>query len=217
MIDPVSRETIDRPDPGDLWPPVLELDAYAEILAHAGVDRGLIGPNEVPRLWQRHLLNCAAVALEPGLVGSDATVIDVGSGAGLPGLVWALVRPDLSITLLEPLLRRVNFLTETIAELGLGARVKVVRGRAESEPVGLRAQIVVARAVAPLARLAGWTLPLTEVGGKVLAIKGQDVAAEVAAGADQVRKFGGGPAQVSRIERPGLELPTTVLAIPRLK
>ena len=217
MIAPVSRETNDRPEPGDLWPPVFQLDAYAEILTHAGVERGLIGPNEVPRLWQRHLLNCAAVALEPGLIGADSTVIDVGSGAGLPGLVWALVRPDLSITLLEPLLRRVNFLTETIAELGLGARVRVVRGRAETAPADLHAQIVVARAVAPLERLAGWTLPLAEVGGKVLAIKGQDVAAEVAAGADRVRKLGGGPAQVSQIERPGLEVPTTVLTIPRLK
>lgn len=129
---------------------------YAELLADAGVKRGLIGPREVPRLWERHLLNCAVLS---EVVPEGVTVCDVGSGAGLPGIPLALVRPDLKITLLEPLLRRTNFLQEVVELLGLD-HVTVVRGRAEEvlgtlQPV----HVVTARAVAPLDRLAGWGVP----------------------------------------------------------
>lgn len=194
-----------------------ELDAYADLLATMGVERGLIGPREVPRLWQRHLLNCAVVAMADGLIPTGASVIDVGSGAGLPGLVWALTRPDLRLTLLEPLQRRWVFLTEAVAQFDLGDRVEVVRGRAEDRRLGLRAPVVTARAVAPLERLAGWTLPLAAPGGVVLAIKGADVAAEIAAAGPVLARFGGGAPEVLRLHRAGMAGPTTVLAIQRLR
>ncbi|GAA3488416.1 MULTISPECIES: 16S rRNA (guanine(527)-N(7))-methyltransferase RsmG [Streptomyces] len=152
---------------------------YAELLADAGVERGLIGPREVPRLWERHLLNCAVLS---EVVPQNTTVCDVGSGAGLPGIPLALARPDLKITLLEPLLRRTNFLQEAVELLGLD-HVTVVRGRAEEvmgkvEPV----HVVTARAVAPLDRLAGWGVPLLRPYGEMLALKG-DTAEEELKGA----------------------------------
>lgn len=154
--------------------------AYAELLATEGTVRGLIGPREVPRLWDRHLLNSAAIA---SLVPADARVVDVGSGAGLPGIPLALVRPDLTVTLLEPLARRVTFLDECVDRLGLG-NVTVVRGRAEEGPVRRSlggADVVTARAVAPLDKLAGWCLPLLRPGGLLLALKGSTAVEELAA------------------------------------
>ncbi len=153
---------------------------YARLLATEGAVRGLIGPREVPRLWDRHLLNSAAIA---SLVPPGARVVDVGSGAGLPGIPLALVRPDLTITLLEPLARRVAFLTECVDRLGLD-RVTVVRGRAEEGPIRRElggADVVTARAVAPLDKLAGWCLPLLRPGGRLLAMKGSTAAEELAA------------------------------------
>lgn len=158
------------------------LTRYAELLATAGVERGLIGPREVPRLWDRHLLNCAVAV---PLVPEGADVIDVGSGAGLPGIVWAIVRSDITVTCLEPLQRRATFLEEAVAELGLLDRVHVVRARAEDIVRGrgpvtsLRARVVTARAVAPMERLAGWTVPLVQPGGELLALKGRSAAEEV--------------------------------------
>lgn len=153
------------------------LERYADLLATAGSERGIIGPREVPRIWGRHLINCAVVAEPGGLVPPGASVIDVGSGGGLPGLVWAICRPDLSVVLLEPLLRRTSFLAEAVAGLGI-RNVEVVRGRAE-EYAG-SADIVTARAVAPLDRLAAWCLPLVRAGGALLALKGASVAEEIA-------------------------------------
>jgi 16S rRNA (guanine527-N7)-methyltransferase len=153
---------------------------YARLLATEGTVRGLIGPREVPRLWERHLLNSAAIE---SLVPVGARVVDVGSGAGLPGIPLALVRPDLTVTLLEPLARRVAFLTECVRRLGL-ERVTVVRGRAEEGPIRRQfggADVVTARAVAPLDKLAGWCLPLLRPGGLLLAMKGSTAAAELAA------------------------------------
>lgn len=157
---------------------------YAEILATDGIDHGLIGPREVPRLWDRHLLNCAAVAQAfPPVVSADATrLVDVGSGAGLPGLVLALCRPELRVQLVEPMQRRCQFLSATVAELGLVDQVEVVRGRADEpavrEAVG-EAPWVTARAVAPLDRLARWCLPLLRPGGILLAMKGASAEAEL--------------------------------------
>jgi 16S rRNA (guanine527-N7)-methyltransferase len=153
---------------------------YVRLLATDGTVRGLIGPREVPRLWERHLLNSAAIA---SLVPAGARVVDVGSGAGLPGIPLALARPDLTVTLLEPLARRVAFLTECVDRLGL-VRVTVVRGRAEEGPVRRDlggADVVTARAVAPLDKLAGWCLPLLRPGGRLLAIKGSTATEELAA------------------------------------
>jgi 16S rRNA (guanine527-N7)-methyltransferase len=161
------------------------LRAYAGVLSTAGVEMGLIGPREVPRLWSRHLLNCAVV-VGPGesFVGYGSTVADVGSGAGLPGVVWAITRPDLSITLVEPLLRRATFLQSLVSDLGLEDRVFIRRGRAEdccADPAWLGVDVVTARAVAPLERLLGWTIPLLRVGGRLVALKGSGAHDEVVA------------------------------------
>lgn len=159
---------------------------YAGILADAGVERGLIGPREVPRLWDRHLMNCAAVA---ELIPQGAHVVDVGSGAGLPGLVLAIARPDLQVSLLEPLLRRTVFLAETVEALDLRT-VEVLRSRAEEWAGRLAADVVTARAVAPLERLVGWCLPLVKPGGVMLALKGESAAAELAEVAPSLRARG---------------------------
>lgn len=169
------------------------LTRYAELLSTAGVVRGLIGPREVPRLWDRHLLNCAVAV---PLVPEGADVIDVGSGAGLPGLVWAIARQDVTVTCLEPLQRRAAFLEEAVDELGLQGRVRVVRARAEDIVRGrgpvtsLRARVVTARAVAPMDRLAGWTVPLVSPGGMLLALKGRSATEEVGAAADVLDRLG---------------------------
>lgn len=151
---------------------------YAELLAGPGVERGLIGPREVDRLWDRHILNSAALA---ELIGPDARVIDIGSGAGLPGVPLAIARPDLRVTLVEPMLRRTEFLMEVVETLGIP--VEVIRGRAE-EPAVLShvagADAVVSRAVADLGKLTRWSMPLLRPGGRMLALKGERAAAEAA-------------------------------------
>jgi 16S rRNA (guanine527-N7)-methyltransferase len=160
---------------------------YAELLAGPGVERGLIGPREVERLWDRHLLNCGAVA---ELIAPDSQVVDVGSGGGLPGLVLAIARPDLNMILLEPLLRRTVFLSECVEKLGL-QNVEVRRGRAEEWAGGkLSAEVVTARAVAPLERLIAWCLPLLSTNGRMLALKGETAAAELDAVAPSLRTLG---------------------------
>jgi 16S rRNA (guanine527-N7)-methyltransferase len=188
---------------------------YAELLATDGVVRGLIGPREAPRIWDRHLLNCAAMAelIEPG-----AAVVDVGSGAGLPGLVLAIARPDLSVVLVEPMARRTAFLTEVVSALGLAESVPVIRARAEEvagQLPGGPADVVTARAVAPLDRLAGWCLPLAKVGGRLLAIKGASAAEEVAAHAAAVRRLGGAPPVVRVCGADLLDPATTVVEVVR--
>ncbi|MFG2723955.1 16S rRNA (guanine(527)-N(7))-methyltransferase RsmG [Streptomyces canus] len=160
---------------------------YAELLAEAGVQRGLIGPREVPRLWERHLLNCAVLS---EVVPEGVTVCDVGSGAGLPGIPLALVREDLKITLLEPLLRRTTFLTEVVELLGLD-HVTVVRGRAEEVMGKLTpVHVVTARAVAPLDRLATWGIPLLRPYGEMLALKGDTAEEELKAAGTALSKLG---------------------------
>jgi 16S rRNA (guanine527-N7)-methyltransferase len=157
------------------------VNRYVDILASMGVEWGLIGPHEAERLWGRHVLNSAALS---GLVPTDSTVADVGSGAGLPGIPLALLRPDLQMTLIEPLLRRSTFLTETVDALGIADRVRVVRSRAEDHHESY--DVVVARALAPLDRLIGWCNPLRAAGGVILALKGSSAGDEVAAAARQL-------------------------------
>lgn len=147
---------------------------YVDILASRGVDWGLIGPREIGRLWERHILN--SIALE-SLIPEGCRVADVGSGAGLPGIPLAILRPDLEMILIEPMLRRSNFLTEAIDELGLDDRVSVVRGRAED--ADLHVDVVVSRAVAKLATLINWTTDLIVDSGSLLALKGQSADDEV--------------------------------------
>lgn len=173
----VSRETLPPDLPGWLGPAAPALTQYAELLVGPGIDRGLLGPREAPRMWDRHILNCAVVAdPQAGFLDPGVRVADIGSGAGLPGLVWALTRPDLQIVLIESLLRRVSFLTECVQELGIGDRVSVVRARAEEiagrAPTEGGIDVVTARAVAPLGTIAQWAAPLVREGGELLAIKG---------------------------------------------
>lgn len=182
-VEPASR--VERMAPLASWmePTRAGLVDYAALLATVGTERGLIGPREVPRLWERHLLNCAVVA-DPalGLVPTAARIADIGSGAGLPGLVWAIVRPDVQVVLIEALLRRATFLEEAVERLGLADRVEVKRVRAEEcaraadwRPV----DVVTARAVAALPTLLGWMIPLMGKKGVALALKGERAVEEV--------------------------------------
>ena len=176
MWSSAPREAVTRPGAslfGDRLPLAERYEAW---LAGAGTERGLLGPREVPRLWDRHVLNSAVAA---PLLAAGETVVDVGSGAGLPGIPLALARPDVSFVLLEPLLRRAEFLREVVDDLGLP--IEVLRGRAEEvvrQP--RRWDVAVARAVAPLDRLAGWCLPLLTPGGRLLAWKGDRAEEEAA-------------------------------------
>lgn len=189
-MDPsVSRETPSTPEVArrafsSARLPVAE--AYADLLATDGVVRGLIGPREAPRLWDRHLVNCALLG---ELLPTDATVCDIGSGAGLPGLVLAIARPDLRMTLVEPLLRRTTFLEEAVERLGLD-NVEVVRARADALHGARTFDVVTSRAVAPLDRLLGWSMPLVSPAGALVAMKGSSVADEVVAAADELRRWG---------------------------
>jgi len=187
-------------------------ERYAGLLATAGVERGLVGPREAPRMWDRHLLNCCALT---ELIPSGLYVVDVGSGAGLPGIVLAVARPDLRVSLVESLARRSIFLAETIEELALD-RVDVVRGRAEECGDVLRpADVVTARAVAPLDRLAAWCLPLARPGGSMLAIKGSSAAAEIEEHRDAVRRAGGGEPALVHCGGGWLPEPVTVVEVRR--
>ncbi|MEE6258472.1 16S rRNA (guanine(527)-N(7))-methyltransferase RsmG [Plantactinospora sonchi] len=267
-FSPVPQDPPAVPLPAELADPARTLfgdrlplaEAYAELLAGPGVVRGLIGPRETPRIWDRHLLNCAAVA---ELIPAERSVVDVGSGAGLPGIVLAIARPDLTITLVEPLARRAVFLAEVVGLLDLGGSVTVLRARAEevgayrrrggraagrrtrggrpTGPVGrpgpepetaeqdvyeladvadlaelpVPAEIVTARAVAPLDRLAAWCLPLTVPGGRLLALKGATASDEAAEHAAAVRRLGGGAPEVRRCGVGVVDPPTTVVEVVR--
>ena len=158
------------------------INRYVDILASTGVEWVLIGPREAERLWDRHILNSTALS---GLIAANSTVADVGSGAGLPGIPLALVRPDLQMTLIEPLLRRSTFLAETVETLEIVDRVKVVRSRAEDHHQSY--DVVVARALAPLDRLIGWCNPLRAEGGVIYALKGKSAAEEVEAARRQLQ------------------------------
>ncbi|NYI05410.1 16S rRNA (guanine(527)-N(7))-methyltransferase RsmG [Allostreptomyces psammosilenae] len=182
---------------------------YAAMLADAGVRRGLIGPREVERLWERHLLNCAVAA---EVLPEGASLCDVGSGAGLPGIPLALVRPDLRIILLEPLLRRTTFLQEAVDELGL-SNVTVCRGRAEEMIGRIEVDRVTARAVAPLARLAGWGLPLLRRGGEMVALKGGTAEEELASAREELLALGAVEWSVEQVGEGLVDPVTTVVRV----
>jgi 16S rRNA (guanine527-N7)-methyltransferase len=158
------------------------INRYVDILRSTAVEWGLLGPREAERLWDRHILNSAALS---ELIPADSAVADVGSGAGLPGIPLAILRPDLRVTLIEPLLRRSTFLTQTVEELQISDRVEVVRSRAEDHRQTYH--IVVARALAPLDRLIGWCNPLRAPDGVILALKGASAADEIAAAGRQLQ------------------------------
>lgn len=182
---------------------------FAEMLATDGVSRGLIGPRETARLWDRHLLNCAAVA---ELLPERGELVDIGSGAGLPGVVLAMLRPGMRIILLEPMLRRSVFLEECVAALDL-TNTTVVRARAENMAGEIRADFATARAVAPLDRLAGWAAGLLRPGGQMLAIKGQTAEEELAAARPVLSRLGVRSAGVLRAGHGRVISATTVVRV----
>lgn len=191
---------------GDAW---AKAQAYAELLAGPGVVRGLLGPREVPRIWDRHLLNCAVVA---EAVPEGVRLVDIGSGAGLPGIVLAIIRPDITVTLLEPLLRRTVFLEECVEALKLD-NAEVLRGRAE-EVAGTRLfDVACARAVAPLDRLLLWSMPLLVEGGQLLAVKGERAAEELEAAGDALRKTGARRAELVTVGRGKVDPPATLVRV----
>jgi 16S rRNA (guanine527-N7)-methyltransferase len=184
-------------------------ERYVELLSTAGVERGLIGPREAPKLWDRHILNCLAVATA---VPPGASVADLGSGAGLPGLVLAIGRPDLRVTLVEPLQRRTTFLEEVVGELDLDG-VRTVRGRAEELHGRERFDVVTARALAPLDRLLGWAMPLVAATGSLLAMKGSSAGDEIGAAAGQLRQLRCAPPELLMVTGPDGSSTATVVRV----
>jgi len=176
-----------------------QIQAYADLLAGPGIERGLIGPKEGDRIWQRHIANCIPITT---LIPNGVRVADIGSGAGLPGIVIALARPDLKLTLIEPLSRRVYFLNEVIKELGLS--IEVIRAR--SEVVKKQFEIVTARAVAPLERLISISWHMIPRGGSLLAIKGESAQEEL----DKSKLKKGSTAQLHQINLPNLPVARVV-------
>lgn len=189
---------------------------YAQWLETAGIQRGLIGPREIPRIWSRHILNSAVLG---EVIEDGQCVIDVGSGAGLPGIPLAIARPRVKVQLLEPLLRRTKFLEEVVADLQLD-NVEVHRGRAEEKPIIRElsgADVVTSRAVAPLGKLCAWSLPLAKVGGAMKALKGSSVTEEIERDAQEINKAGGGSREVVELGAGLLEEPTFAVIITRDK
>lgn len=188
-------------------------ERFVARLADSGVSHGLIGPREVPRLWDRHVLNCAVIG---EAIAADVDVIDVGSGAGLPGVALAIARPDLRVVLVEPLERRVRWLEGGIAELGL-ANVVVRRGKAQAFAGELSAPVVTARAVSRLANLAQWCGPLVQRGGVLLAMKGGSAPAELAEDRAALRRAGFDGEEVLELGAGLVDPPTIVVRAVRAR
>ena len=206
----VSRETEPPAGAEKLFGPGwTQAQRYADLLSTWGVERGMIGPREVPRLWDRHLLNCVAVV--PRLP-QGCTVADVGTGAGLPGLVWAIARPDVRMTLVEPLLRRVSFLEEVVGDLDL-TNVEIVRARAEEHRASY--DVVTARAVASLDKLTTWCWPLVGPGGVLLAMKGRSAPEEVEKARPLLKRLGVTDVRIESYGEDDLSVPTTVVELTR--
>lgn len=209
----VSRETPPAPEIlGELaGAHAPQLVAYADILATRGLEHGVLGPRELPRIWERHIVNCALMA--PALAQSSS-VADLGSGAGLPGIVLAVLRPDCSFVLLEPLERRALFLLTVLEELGI-ANATVLRERAEAARGTVLVSTVTSRAVATLDKLAAWSLPLLEPAGRLLAIKGRSAEAELQASTRALRAAGAVRWSVDRYGEGRVIEPTTVVTVHR--
>lgn len=189
----------------------LELaEQFVAVLADTGITHGLIGPREAPRLWDRHVLNCAVVQEAIPVAQAAQRVIDVGSGAGLPGLALAIARPDLELHLVEPLARRTAWLAATVAQLGL-VNVTVHTARAEAMWDQIAAPWVTARAVSRIVQLAEWTLPLLTAGGSLLALKGSRAAEELEEGRTALARLGVVDAGVEACGTGLLDDPTLVV------
>lgn len=213
-IDPNSSLVAPVPDgAAEIFGDRLDLAThYVELLATTGIEHGLIGPREGPRLWGRHILNCAVVGELIPEAAPGQPVIDVGSGAGLPGLVLAIARPDLHVHLVEPLARRTAWLETAVAELGL-SNVAVHTARAEALWGVLSTPWVTARAVTQIVRLAEWTLPLLEVPGQLLALKGAQGATELEEARPALRRLGVRRSEAVTLGTGVLDEPTTVLRL----
>ncbi|MCV7417371.1 16S rRNA (guanine(527)-N(7))-methyltransferase RsmG [Mycolicibacterium litorale] len=192
----------------------LELaERYADFLVTAGVERGLIGPRETDRIWERHVLNSAALG---ELVEAGERIADIGSGAGLPGIPLALARPDVDVTLIEPMLRRSEFLSEVVDMLGIP--VRVVRGRAEEPAVQLEVgemDVVTSRAVASLDKLATWSMAMLRPGGRMLALKGARSEAEIDENRRVLVRVGAVDVRVVRCGADYVDPPATVVVAER--
>lgn len=188
-------------------------ESFVGALADTGVSHGLIGPREVPRLWERHVLNCAVIE---DSFPAGARVVDVGSGAGLPGLALAIARPDLEVHLVEPMLRRTTWVEGVVGDLSL-VGVTVHRGRAEELAGRLAAPWVTARAVARLGKLARWCVPLLEPGGTLVAVKGRTAGEELAEDGPALRRLGLGPGVVTEHGGSVLDEPVLTVDLPLLR
>jgi 16S rRNA (guanine527-N7)-methyltransferase len=184
-----------------------QAEQYAALLTGVGVERGIVGPGEAARIWDRHVLNCGVIAR---LIPTTCSVVDLGSGAGLPGIVLAMLRPESRLTLLEPMARRAAFLQECVTALGL-ANVEVVRGRAEEFAGRLAADVVTSRAVAPLEKLAELSIGLARPGGRVLAMKGSSAAAELARARPVLARLGIGDTRVVTVASASGAITATVV------
>ncbi len=198
------------------------LGMYAHLLVTDGVDWGLLGPREVTRVWDRHILNClAVVAASDSPVEPGSAIVDVGSGAGLPGLVWSLARPDCSITVVDPLARRTRFLEKVVAELDLGQSVTVVTARAtgrglerDNEPIDHSdVDVVTARALKALPILVEFAAPLLRSGGRLLAIKGVRASAELHDAGEALDRWGFDDGQVLSLHIDGQSVPSRVIQL----
>jgi 16S rRNA (guanine527-N7)-methyltransferase len=215
---PAPKDVADQdvlPDPtaeavAEFGETLAKAERYAQLLATDGVTRGIIGPRETARLWDRHLVNCALVA---DFLPEQGELVDIGSGAGLPGIVLALLRPALHVVLLEPLLRRSVFLEECVRELDL-PNVTVIRARAEEKAAaGIRADVATARAVASLEKLVGWAARLLNPGGELLAIKGQSAAEELTAAGPVLARLGVASAEVLQAGHGRVVSATTIVRV----
>ena len=184
-------------------------EQFADLLTREATVRGLIGPREVPRLWERHILNCAVIT---ELMPEGSSVCDIGSGAGLPGIAVAIRRPDLRVTLVEPLLRRTTFLDLATSTMEL-TKVSVHRGRAEELHGEAVFDVVTSRAVAPMDRLTRWSMPLVRDGGLFLAMKGVSAEHEVDSAAREIRRLGGVEPRVLAVGGDWLTSPVTVVQV----
>lgn len=191
-------------------PAAIRAEQYAALLRGPGVERGLLGPGEGPRVWDRHILNSAVIQ---ELLPFSAEVADLGSGAGLPGIPVALARPDVSMTLVEPMLRRVAFLEEAVQALGLTETTRVQRSRAEDLAGRLLVDCVVARAVAPMSRLIPLALPLLRPGGLLLALKGSRAEAEISEVRARLQLWNARSATIAICGRDVLPAPATVVRV----
>jgi 16S rRNA (guanine527-N7)-methyltransferase len=187
-----------------------QAEQYAALLTGIGVERGIVGPGEAARIWDRHVLNCGVIAR---LVPAACSLVDLGSGAGLPGIVLAMLRPESRVTLLEPMARRAAFLQECVTALNLG-NAEVVRGRAEEFAGKLAADVVTSRAVAPLEKLAGLSIGLARPGGRVLAMKGSSAAAELARARPVLARFGIADARVVTVASATGVITATLVTFP---